>query len=302
MKVRIGVGLGTGQLLESPAALGTVIDGLEQRGFDSIWMSDRVTGRGLDPLSALAFAAGRTERLKLGTNVLIIPGRDPMLVAKQIASIDRLSDGRFLPAFGLGSPNRADGLRYGVERGTRGRVFEESLATIRRIWAGTFEVDPDDPTSRAISSGPTPSHPLEVWFGGRSDAALTRTGRLSSGWLGSFQTPVETGAARRHINAAAADAGRAIDPEHFGTSVFYSRREPSDLALQLVAAMSQRNADSTAFERDVLLPTGASELVAAINAYIAEGLTKFVLVPADPPTNWDEELDWLREVTGPLET
>ena len=114
MKIRIGVGLGVGHTLDSPAALGSVVDLLESSGFDSLWMSDRVVGAALDPIAALAYAAGRTERLKLGTNVLVLPGRDPFLMARQLAAIDQLSGGRLLPAVGLGSPSRADRPPFGV--------------------------------------------------------------------------------------------------------------------------------------------------------------------------------------------
>ena len=86
MKIRFGVGLGVGQSLDTPAQLGDVVDLLEALGFDSLWMSDRVTGGALDPIAALSFAAGRTTKLKLGTNVLVLPGRDPFLMARQLAA------------------------------------------------------------------------------------------------------------------------------------------------------------------------------------------------------------------------
>ena len=130
MKIRFGVGLGVGQSLDTPAQLGDVVDLLEALGFDSLWMSDRVTGGALDPIAALAFAAGRTTKLKLGTNVLVLPGRDPFLMARQLAAVDQLSGGRLLPAVGLGSPSKADRPPFGVPKGTRAQRFEDGRRSL----------------------------------------------------------------------------------------------------------------------------------------------------------------------------
>ncbi|MFN8170220.1 MAG: LLM class flavin-dependent oxidoreductase, partial [Candidatus Nanopelagicales bacterium] len=229
MKIRIGVGLGVGNTLSTPAEFGRVVDQLEDLAFDSLWMSDRVTGAALDPLVALAVAAGRTRRLKLGTNVLVLPGRDPFLMARQLAAIDQLSEGRLLPAVGLGSPSRADRAPFGVAKGTRAAAFEEALSVMRALWAEGGSVPHPDAGGKASTIDPKPTRPLEVWFGGRSTPALERAGRLSDGWIGSFQTPEETGAARSVIMDAATAAGRAIDDDHFGTTLFYARTHRTEL-------------------------------------------------------------------------
>src|SRR4051812_21279376 len=103
MKVKCGVGLGVRTALPDAQAYGAIVDLLEELRFDSLWLSDRATTGSLDPLSALAFAAGRTRRLKLGTSTLVVPGRNPVLLARELASLDALSGGRFLPALGLGT-------------------------------------------------------------------------------------------------------------------------------------------------------------------------------------------------------
>src|SRR6266513_1200476 len=101
MKVRIGYGLGNLRPL-SGDALGALAEGLEGHGFDSLWLSERISGPAPDPVLALTFAAARTSRIKLGTSVSVLPGRSPALVAKEWATLDVLSNGRALPAFGLG--------------------------------------------------------------------------------------------------------------------------------------------------------------------------------------------------------
>src|SRR5580704_15837961 len=108
MKVRIGYGLGTAGLQGGPngevgKAFAAMVDGLETYGFDSLWLSERISGAAPDPVVGLAVAAGRTSRLKLGMSVLVLPGRNPVLLAKELATLDVLSAGRLLPAFGLGA-------------------------------------------------------------------------------------------------------------------------------------------------------------------------------------------------------
>ena len=102
MKIRIGFGLGTRSNTNDHESFGTFVDALEDQGWDSLWVSERVSGESPDPMIAMAFAAGRTKRIKFGQSVMVLPGRNPVLAAKAIASLDRLSNGRVLPAFGLG--------------------------------------------------------------------------------------------------------------------------------------------------------------------------------------------------------
>src|SRR5687768_6213050 len=104
VKVRIGFGLGTRTLINDGERLGALVDGLERLRFDSLWLSERLTAEAPDPIVAMAFAAARTARLKFGTSVLVLPGRNPVVLAKELASLDRLSGGRLLPAVGLGAP------------------------------------------------------------------------------------------------------------------------------------------------------------------------------------------------------
>ncbi len=134
MKVRIGYGLGTRSLTNDAERFTSFVDALEGHGFDSLWLSERLTGDCPDPLIGLAVAAGRTKKLKLGTSVQVLPGRNPVLVAKEWASLDRLSGGRALPAFGLGVADQREQQAFGVERGERAKWFNEALPLIRRLW------------------------------------------------------------------------------------------------------------------------------------------------------------------------
>ena len=97
MKVRIGYGFGVRTKLND-AGFTQVVDALERLRFDSLWLSERIGGEAPDPLVAMAFAAGRTTKLKFGMSVMVLPGRNPVVLAKELATLDRLSNGRLLPA------------------------------------------------------------------------------------------------------------------------------------------------------------------------------------------------------------
>src|SRR5437762_4959400 len=133
MKVRIGFGLGTQGLRDDERFAGLVAD-LERLGFDSLWLSERLTSPTLDPIVGMAFAAGHTRNLKIGTSVLVLPGRNPALIAKELASLDRLSGGRLLLAFGLGAADPAEHQAFGIDRRERAAWFDEALPLLRRLW------------------------------------------------------------------------------------------------------------------------------------------------------------------------
>src|SRR5690606_16241421 len=190
MKVRIGYGLGPRTAI-SADRFAAMVGALEELRFDSLWLSERVTGEGPDPVVGLAVAAGMTRRLKLGFSVLVLPGRNPMLLATELATLDRLSGGRLLPAFGLGAVDPAVQHAFGVAREERAARFDEVLPLLHRFWSGE-PVDHDGRFHRYEGArvGPTPTQDhLDVWLGGRARSELRRCGRLGDGWLPSFCTP-----------------------------------------------------------------------------------------------------------------
>jgi probable F420-dependent oxidoreductase len=298
VKVRIGMGLGTQTLAGDAERFPGFVDALERRGFDSLWLSERLTGPAPDPLVALAVAAGRTRRLKLGTSVLVVPGRNPVVLAKELASLDRLSGGRLLPGVGLGAPVPAEHRAFGVDRRARAGLFDEALTLIRRLWTEDdvhhegdhFHVD-------GVTLRPRPlQQPIDVWLGGTAPSELRRTGRLGDGWLPSFTVPAEVEAGWATINRVAAEHDRAIEGEHLGVLVIYVRGELPD-PVAAVVADRRPGLDP----RDVV-PTGVDGLRNQLERFIGVGASKFVVVPLADPDDWDAELDELAEVVLPLET
>jgi probable F420-dependent oxidoreductase len=297
MKVRIGIGLGT-QGQRDDSTFGALVDDLERLGFDSLWLSERLTSPVPDPLLALAFAAGRTRRLKLGTSVLVLPGRNPALLAKELASLDRLSGGRLLPAFGLGASDPAEHQAFGVTGRERGPWVEEALPLLRRLWSEDA-VDHDGTRFRyqGLTVRPRPlQQPLDLWLGGGlAPPALRRVGRLADGWLPSLCTPEEAAAGRTSIEETAADAGRRVDPEHFGAIVVYARAAvPDALARTLAARRPDRDPAA-------LVPVGWAALRATLERFVAAGFSKFVLRPAAEPDSWTSELEDLAAQVLPLQ-
>jgi probable F420-dependent oxidoreductase len=293
MKIRIGVGAAGAS--SSPEALAELVTGLDELGFDSLWLSEVLTGPVLDPVVGLAWAAASNPRLKVGTTMLL-PGRHVLRLAKQLASLDVLCKGRLLVTLVPGLTHAPEREAIGVEPRRRGAVIDEALPLLRRLWAGET-VSHDGPAGRVsdVRLWPLPvQQPLEVWLGGTAPAALERCGRLSDGWLPSLCTPAEAAAGRVVIEAAAAKAGRSISPEHFGMSIGYAR-EPIDPAT--ARAMSARR--PRALE---LTPVGLPALRALIEQFVAVGFSKFVVRPVVPPSSWRAELAALASAVGDLQT
>ncbi|MBS1696691.1 MAG: TIGR03619 family F420-dependent LLM class oxidoreductase [Actinobacteria bacterium] len=288
MKIRYGLGLGIQQLLAGPESFAEAVDACEAVDLDSLWLSERVAGPTVDPLSGLAFAAGRTTRLKLGTSVLVVPGRNPVLLAKELATIDALSGGRLLPGIGLGTVDPAEHAAFGVSRGDRSAWFDEAVPLMRRLWTepsvthkgARFAVND-------LRLFPKPVGPMPLWTGGRTRWEYERTGRLADGWLGSFQTVVEADSARSAIAECARNMGRSIDDDHYGMLLIYARDEVPNRIRDLVH--TQRPGTSIAD----LVPSGSAELRGLLKQYVEVGITKFVLVPSTTPDSWLDEMTWL---------
>lgn len=293
MKIRIGVGAGGASA--SAEVLGELVGGLDALGFDSLWLSEVLTGPVLDPLIGLAWAAASNPRLKIGTTALL-PGRNVLRLAKQLASLDRLSGGRLLVTLvpGLTYPPEREAI--GVDPKQRGAVIDDALPLLRRLWAGET-VSHDGPAGhfRDVRLAPLPvQQPLEVWLGGNVPAALERCGRLSDGWLPSLCTPEEAAAGRRVIEDAATRAGRAISPEHFGVSVGYASAPIDPDTARTMAARRPRSLELT--------PVGYPALRKCLEQFIAVGFSKFVVRPVAAPRSWRAELEALAAAVGDLQT
>jgi probable F420-dependent oxidoreductase len=265
-----------------------LVDDLERLGFDSLWLPERMLNGPFDPFVGLAHAAARTSRLKLGAYV-IVPGRNPVRLARALANLDRLSGGRLLLIMVLGQPDAPEVMAQHVQKAERGALLDEVIPLLRRLWSGDV-VDHDGPhyQLRDARLSPTPVQvPLDMWLGGQVPAALRRAGRLGDGWIPGLLTPKEAAEKRERIEAAAAEAGRTIDPEHFGVNLTYSRGPLP------VAAVEQLRRRRPGPDPADLVPQSRTALHERVDEWLAFGFSKFILRPVLPPSDWTAELETL---------
>lgn len=296
MKIRIGFGLGTASTTTDPVRFGELVDNLERVGFDSLWLSERINGPALDPVVGMTFAIARTERLKVGASVMVLPGRNPVLLAKTMASLDQLSGGRLLPAFGLGIANAAEHQAFGVERTERAKWFNEAMPLLRRLWTEdsvTHHGDRFHLDDARVNPKPL-QNPLEVWMGGAGPLELRRVGRYSDGWLPSFCTPADVREGIAVVNQHATDADRAIDPEHMGVLLGYTDGEIPD---RLVEFAKRRHQDRDASE----VIANRHNIAERIQSFVDVGASKFVIVPLEEPEDWHREIEEMAAQVLPLE-
>lgn len=230
LEPRLRVGLQTLHRRSEPAsgpwqpridALVALVERLDAGGFDSLWSGDHVafTLPILDPLLQLAQAAVASRRLLLGTSVYLLPLRHPANAAKLAASLDHLTEGRFIFGVGLGGEFPKEYEVCGVPLAERGARMSEAIAVLRTLWRG----EPATHHGRFfdfadVAMQPPPRQPggPPIWCGGRSEAALRRTGRLADGWMAYVVTPERYVSALATIAEAAEEAGRTFTT--FGTS------------------------------------------------------------------------------------
>ena len=290
MKVRIGVAAGAGAT-DDPSGFLRLVDALDDLGYDSMWVPDVITTGVFDPVAALGVAAGRRERLKIGTH-LIVPGRDPVRLAKQLATLDQLSNGRLLLLFvlGLAQPDELDAQSVAADERTA--MLEESLAIMRGLWAGeTVRMQGRFHSYEGVRLAVRPKQqPLEVWLGGQAPAALRRCGRLGEGWMPGLCSPEEAAAAVAAIQGEADACGRTIDAEHFGMNLSWVDGAISD---RVRAGIEARR---PGFDPAHTIGVGASGLAERIHAFLDAGLSKFVIRPAESPESWSAAVESVSEV------
>jgi probable F420-dependent oxidoreductase len=221
--------------------LQALVSQIDRCGFDSIWVADHIwyPAAILDPLLMLAQAAVVSRRLLLGIGVYLLPLRHPVPVAKMVATLDHLSEGRLIFGVGIGGEFAKEYEACGVPVKERGARLSEAIPLLRSLLRG----ETVDHKGRRYSgfSGLALQPPARqpggppIWVGGRADAALARTGRLADGWISYVVTPETFRAGLGKIAIAAEGAGRKI--ERFGTGhLLFTRLDDSyEQALEAAA-------------------------------------------------------------------
>jgi probable F420-dependent oxidoreductase len=255
----------------------------DRLGFDSLFVNDHVLRlwdiRFLDPLTAVAVAAGATERIRLGTSVLVVPYRHPVILAHAVASIDVLSGGRFVLGIGAGWADEEFAL-LGVPRAERGARTDESLEIMRSLWQ-------DGPASFSgrhfafaealLGVSPrTPGGP-PIWVGGYSPAALRRALRFGQAWHGTNASPDEVARVRQGLDEVAEESGR----------------DPATLGLTTTSMLVPPDLEGTPPEGAILLGGSADEIVENLGRLGKAGVSTSLLWPRVPPEHAVEALEWI---------
>jgi probable F420-dependent oxidoreductase len=291
MSVRIGLGFAAFPF-SGPEAFWRWIDALEDGPVDSMWLSERMVSPQpfLEPLSTLAAVAGRTQRLKFGMNTTVLPLRDPLVLAKECATIDYLSGGRLLPMFGVGNDASPEWRALGVESKGRGARSNEMLQLLNRLWTED-EVSFEGRYYRydRVTVYPKPKQsPLPLWIGGSSEAAIERTARYGSGWLaGAGQSPAQIGRVVKAIKDRCEQLGRRIDDDHYGCGFSYRFGDWGEPVVQRNLQALQARLGADANPRAFMAVGGAEEVIELVSVLRAVGVSKFV---ARPIAASDEEM------------
>ena len=203
----------------------------------------------LEPLTTLALVAGVTERAALGTSVLVLPHRHPLLAAKALATLDHLAPGRVILGAGVGWM-REEIEALGAPYARRGAWSDEAIRVMRACWgderaahAGEFF------RFEALACRPAPAHgSIPIWIGGHAPRALRRVAELGDGWHAAFPTPTALAEGLRHLREACAKAGRDPKTVTVSARVGLSAKKPAAQLVDEMRALGELGVDHVILE------------------------------------------------------
>ena len=282
MAVRAGFGIANFPF-DKPKSWFEWVQLLERYKVDSVWQTDRLVSVDpyLEAVSVMATLAGCTERIKFGMNAIVAPLRDPLVLAKQCATIDYLSNGRLLPMFGVGYPNAVEWKTTNRDAGDRGARSSEIFQLLNLLWTQesvTFEGKYYQYRNVTVTPRPI-QQPLPLWIGGNADAALKRTARLGSGWIGGITTVEQVAYAINLIRTESTALGRKIDDDHYGTSLAFRIGTVDDPVVSQFPLVRRAGIGDEIDLRPLLAIGTVRQIIDRIEAYKAVGASKFVLLP-----------------------
>jgi alkanesulfonate monooxygenase SsuD/methylene tetrahydromethanopterin reductase-like flavin-dependent oxidoreductase (luciferase family) len=293
----IGAGIGIANFtFDDARGFWRWIDLCDNGGVDSIWQSDRIidAAPNLEAMSVMAALAGGSKRLKFGMNVASLGLRHPVLTAKACATIDVLSEGRLLPAFGVGSALSKDFVATGTPTKGRGKRTDEGLQIMSRLWTEekvSFNGDYYQLDEATISPRPV-QNPMPLWIGGSAKQAIERTARWGSGWQAGIDNAADVKPTIAAIKARSAELDRTIDDDHFGAGFgfrFGSVEEPivkryNDL---LSKRLGKEPSGFTAVG-------GTEQMMQLVHQFRDAGVHKFILRPIASGT--DEMIEQTKQM------
>ena len=298
----------SGLWLPSIDEMVTFVQRVDRCGYDSLWAGDHISFSIpiLDPLLQLAQAAVASRRLILGTSVLLLPLRHPTPVAKQVTTLDHLTEGRLILGVGVGGEFPKEYDACDVPSNERGARLAEGVQVLRKFFSGKpvthhgrfygpFEDVPMRPAPRQPGGPP-------IWFAGRKESALRRIGRLGDGYLAYVITPETYRVALQTISASAGEFGRS--PHPFGTGhLLFTRLEDSyETALdRATETLSVRYAMDFRKAAARYCALGTPEQVAErIREFHTAGVRHVVLDLLGPYEERERQIEWFARDALPL--
>jgi probable F420-dependent oxidoreductase len=269
----------------------------EALGFDSLWAGDHVSFHVpiAESLTLLAFAAGATSRIALGTAVYLVPLRHPTLIAKTTSTFDRLSGGRLVLGVGVGGEFPPEFDAVGIPVAERGARTDEALPLIRRLWTEDrvahegrfFRFGPVTLSPKPLAGGGPP-----IWVGGRAPAAMRRAGRLGDGYISHMASAEHYRANLELIARAARDAGRrsiSFTPAAFLFTFLEDRFEAAHAKAAKLLGMIYARDFSDAAKKYCLLGPPA-DCLEQMRAFARAGCRHFILAPLSDPEAFAERV------------
>ncbi len=298
MKVGMTVGTNYGGV-PTPESFFHYVDRVEEAGFDSLWVGDHIawTNPTLEALTTLACYVARTKRVTIGTSVLIMPLRQPVVLAKMLGTMAYLSNGRVVAGFGVGGENKKEFDACGVPHHQRGEIMDEALDAMTRLWKEDgvtfhgkhFSFD-------NLSLDPKPPR-LPIYIGGRSEAAYQRAARWGDGYIAVFSSQRHFSDAKQAIEAFGAKQGMEwVQYEYMHVSP--SREQSKAKALDYL----NRTYNMDFGERvERFASFGPGEQIAErIREFRDLGATHLIINPTCPPVEKHDQLEAVISEVLPL--
>lgn len=271
----------------------------ETAGYDSLWTQEQLVGRSqsLEPIALLSYVASFTTVARLGVSILVLPVRDPLTLAKSLASLDVLSGGRLIAGVGLGG--EWDSGAFGIPPGRRVRRFLDVLQAIDALWQQEdpqFEGEFFQLRGTQMHPKPLQKPRPPIWFGARSEAAIRRAVRHGDGWMGPGSSSAE--AFRGHVVAvreALERAGR--DPASFAISkrVYLAIDDDADRAERRLRAWFAHNYENAEMATAVSIWGPAEHCYEQIDELIDAGAQHLLM---NPVFDYEQHIEALQRYTG----
>ena len=268
----------------------------ERRGLDTVWVLDRLVYESLAPLPLLAAAAAVTERVRLGTSILLATLWNPMLLAKEVASIQRLSDGRLILGMAVGA-RESDFQAVGVSMKQRRQRLEETVALVRQAAAGQAVDHQGQAFQVRVGPGALPATPAPpIWLGGFVADAVRRAVRLGDGFILGGRGPEYARETVPQVRKAAAQAGRHVNSFSNAALCYGCFGSSAEGAVQTMSDYIQGYYGRLIFDpRKGSICGGVAEGVARLKEYAALDVDTLVVVPV---TRDPEQVDRLAEAVA----